>query len=266
MLPGDYKIQESDYELDFKLTDIQCDDGASTTPSTGDVPNRTVTFHLDPRETIHCTVTNDDQRGRIGFDKTVEPVVPDDYSDAYTKQFGFHGAGTYPPNSQNYFYCSNNGNPSYFFNQDYYGIQDNVALTHGQSVDCDRLTPGSYTIQESDYGPDFKLTDLSCSDGSSPTPSITDPFARTMTFNVEPHENVSCHVTNKDQRGRIILEKEVAPGGYSDAYTKQFGFHGRGITLRQHLHLLQQRQPVPRLRRQLLRHLRHGQPERRPEL
>ncbi len=222
LLPGDYTIQESDHRPDFLLTDIQCDDGLSTTPSSGDIENRMATFHLDPRETIDCTVTNDDQRGRIGFDKTVEPGG---YSDAYTKQFGFHGRGSPYGISFN---CSNNGSPFTVYDANAYGIIDTANLTHGQSVDCDRLWPGAYTIQESDYWPDFKLTGLSCDDGASPTRSITDPFARTMTFNVEPHENVNCHVTNKDQRGKIILKKEVAPGGYSDAYTKQFGFHGRG--------------------------------------
>ena len=105
-------------------------------------------------------MTNKDQRGRIILEKE---VAPGGYSDAYTKQFGFHGRRD--TLRQHAFTCSNNGNPFPVYDANYYGIYDTASLSDGQSFDCDRLSPGSYTIQESDYGPDFKLTDLSCDDG-----------------------------------------------------------------------------------------------------
>ncbi len=224
LTPGSYTIQESDYGADFKVTDLDCDDDNSATPSTVDVANRSMTFNVEPHESVTCTLTNDDQRGRISFDKTVEPGG---HPDAYDKQFGFHGGGGTYPSGQPYFYCSNTDNPSYpfnFYDPSYY-VNDGAALKHNEHVACDQLTPGSYTIQESDYAPDFKLTALSCDDGGSTTPSITDPFSRTITFKVDPHERVNCHFTNDDQRGNIILKKKVAAGGNPDAYTKAFGFH-----------------------------------------
>ena len=42
----------------WDLTDISCDDGASTTPSTGDIATRTATFNLDAGEDVICTFTN----------------------------------------------------------------------------------------------------------------------------------------------------------------------------------------------------------------
>ena len=44
---------------DWKLKSISVDDGDSATPSTYDLGDKTVTFNLDPGETIKATFTNE---------------------------------------------------------------------------------------------------------------------------------------------------------------------------------------------------------------
>ena len=61
LAPGAFTATEADPSVSpggFNLTDISCDDAASGTPSTGNTVTRTVTFNLDPDETVTCTFTN----------------------------------------------------------------------------------------------------------------------------------------------------------------------------------------------------------------
>jgi hypothetical protein len=67
--PGKYSSTEA-AKTGWDLTSVTCDDGTSTTPSTGDVPNAKATFNLDPGETVTCTFKNT-QRGKAKVVKTV---------------------------------------------------------------------------------------------------------------------------------------------------------------------------------------------------
>ncbi len=42
----------------WKLTDISCSDGTSTSPSVWDLANKTATFNVENGETVTCTFTN----------------------------------------------------------------------------------------------------------------------------------------------------------------------------------------------------------------
>jgi plastocyanin len=70
--PGTYTSTESDPAPAFDLISIACDDGASTTPSSGSLGTRTATFKVDPGETVKCTFTNT-KRGHIIVDKVTNP-------------------------------------------------------------------------------------------------------------------------------------------------------------------------------------------------
>jgi uncharacterized repeat protein (TIGR01451 family) len=56
--PGAYAVTELNPEPAFFTTDIFCDDGASSTPSTWDLTARTATFQVDAGETVKCVFTN----------------------------------------------------------------------------------------------------------------------------------------------------------------------------------------------------------------
>ena len=79
LAPGTYTSTENDPTVTpggFTLTTISCDDGTSTTPSSGDVGTRTATFKLDPGETVTCTFTNTKQASIT----VCKDVVPNDTS------------------------------------------------------------------------------------------------------------------------------------------------------------------------------------------
>ena len=82
--PGTYTSTEADPTPAFDLTKIECDDGASATPSTVSLADRKATFKLDAGETITCTFTNT-QRGTVKVVKTVGGQVPTG-TDAFTFQ------------------------------------------------------------------------------------------------------------------------------------------------------------------------------------
>ena len=67
--PGQYTVSET-AEAGWDLTSIQCNDGASATPSTG--TGSTATFNVDPGETVSC-VFNNTQRGKIIVEKQTNP-------------------------------------------------------------------------------------------------------------------------------------------------------------------------------------------------
>lgn len=58
LTPGTYTSTEIDPAPDFELTAVECDDGSSPSPSSGDASTRTAVFNLDSGETVQCTFTN----------------------------------------------------------------------------------------------------------------------------------------------------------------------------------------------------------------
>jgi hypothetical protein len=57
--PGTYTTTEVDPAPDFELTAVECDDGASGTPSSGDPQTRTAIFNLDVGETVRCIFSHE---------------------------------------------------------------------------------------------------------------------------------------------------------------------------------------------------------------
>lgn len=71
--PGTYATSES-ATSGWDLTDLTCNDGESTTPSTVNANTRTATFKVDPGETVTCTFTNT-KRGHLVVQKTTNPTA-----------------------------------------------------------------------------------------------------------------------------------------------------------------------------------------------
>ena len=80
--PGVYTSVESAL-AGWDLTGIECDDGASTTPSSGDVQTMTATFNLDAGEDVICTFTNT-LRPLINLAKTVNGAATLEANGTYT--------------------------------------------------------------------------------------------------------------------------------------------------------------------------------------
>ncbi len=210
LLPGgNYTVTEADHLPNFKVSDITCDDGNSATPSVTDLQDRSITFNLDPRETIHCTFTNDDERGRILWDKRMGSA---NYPDANNTDFGFSTSG---------FWCNGSRYGSFF---------SSTAMRHDDEVNCEQLAPNnSYTVTEADHLPNFKVSGITCDDGNSATPSVTDLQGRSITFNLDPDETIDCRFTNDDERGRILWDKRMGSANYPDANNTDFGFSTSGF-------------------------------------
>ena len=58
LTPGTYTSTQVDPDPEFKITEVFCDDDASSTPSNGDPDTRTTIFNIDPGETVTCTFVN----------------------------------------------------------------------------------------------------------------------------------------------------------------------------------------------------------------
>jgi hypothetical protein len=174
--PGTYTSTESDPTPAFDLAGLSCNDGASPTVSTVSLATRTVTFRVDPGETVTCTFINR-QRGTLIVKKVTNPV----------------------------------GSPGTFaFTGDVAG-----SIGDGGTITANQLSPGTYTSTESDPTPAFDLSGLSCNDSLSPTVSTVSLATRTATFRLDPGETVTCTFIDR-ARGHVRVVKTangVAPSG-----------------------------------------------------
>ena len=171
LTPGTYTTTQVDPAPDFDLTAVECDDGDSATPSSGDAQTRTAVLNLDPGETINCTFTNA-QRGSAVIATQVDPE-------------GSEG--------------------SFLFT----GVPSGTIPANGTLVVAN-LTPGTYTTTEFNPAPEFDLTAVECDDGASATTSGGDPSTRSAIFQVDPGEMVTCTFTNT-RRGTAIVATQVSP-------------------------------------------------------
>jgi hypothetical protein len=166
--PGVYTTTQEDTEYDFALTSITCDDGDSVTPSISDPATRSVLFHLDPGETVTCTFVQTPMATAILRAQT----VPEDVSG--TVEFGGTGriGGT----------ISSNG-----------------------TLVVPELKPGMYSAYQANPEYEYVVTDITCDDGDSATPSTSDPATRSVVFNLDPGETVICTFVNTSLSGLVIL-------------------------------------------------------------
>ena len=178
--PGTYTSTERDPAPEFDVTAVECDDGGSPTPSSGDAGSRTAVFNLDPGEMVTCTFTN----ARRGTLVVASEVVPED------------AAG------------------SFLFT----GVPSGTVSGNGTLVAAN-LTPGTYTTTEADPGPEFELTAVECDDGGSATASSGDASTRTAVFNLDPGETVRCLFTNSQPGAEITptITAGGTTGGSSDS-------------------------------------------------
>jgi hypothetical protein len=171
LAPGTYTTTQVNPAPDFDVAAVECDDGDSATPSSGDAQTRTAVLNLDPGETIRCTFTNA-QRGTLVVVGRTEP-------EGFDGNFTFTGSptGTIPADGT-------------------------LAVAN--------LTAGTYTTTQVDPAPDFDVTAVECNDGNSPTPSSGDASSRTAVFNLDPGEMVICTYTNT-RRGTLVVATQVSP-------------------------------------------------------
>ncbi len=152
----------------WDLSGISCDD----TDSGGDLGTATVTFNVEPGETVRCTFTNV-QQGSIVISKSTEP--------SGGVGFGFSDDIVEP---------------------------GSFVLDHAESMVFDNVSPGSYLVVEDDpSGLGYALTGLTCtdSDGGGLPSEIVLP-TRSVAINLDPGETVSCSFTN-EYAGAIKVEK-----------------------------------------------------------
>lgn len=153
-----------------------------------DIPNRTVTLNVQDGETINCTVTNT-KNGSITVAKTTVPS-------GLSTQFDFTGDVT-------------------------------GTIGDGGFITVSDLVPGTYSSVEA-VTAGFDLTSIVCNDGVSTTPSTGDTGTRTVTFNLDPGEDVTCTFTNTVQYGSIIVDKVTVPAGSAQSF--DFTLTGTGVS------------------------------------
>ena len=89
---------------------------------------------------------------------------------------------------------------SFFFEPN--SFDPGFGLFDGGSMVYDPAFPGTFTFTEADpFFLGFVVTDISCNDGLSASPSVGDVGSRTVTINLDPAEDVICTFTNSDQPG-----------------------------------------------------------------
>lgn len=111
-------------------------------------------------------------------------------------------------------------------------------LKDGESQDYgDKVPTGSYSVTETDPGPNFTLSNLDCSasDDSHGSSITTDLATGTVSFDLNAGDTVDCTYTNTLQQGAIEITKTSSkaaatplagatfsidgPGGYSNSVT-----------------------------------------------
>jgi len=139
--------------------------------SSGVIGTGVATFKVAPGETVRCVYTNT-QRGTIIAKKVTDP------SPNTTDSFAFTGDAS-------------------------------GSIKDGQTIEVSNLKPGTYTSTETDPAPKFELTNISCDDGSSATPSTVNLGTLKATFKLDPGETVTCTFTNT-QQGKVKVIKTVS--------------------------------------------------------
>ena len=169
-------------EANWRLTELSCDKGSWS----ADLATRQLEVTLLAAETITCTFTNTDQRGRLVVRKLTD-------SGDTTELFTFDQ--TQPANSV--------GCPTFF------------SLQGGQSrPPC--VAPAGTVVRVTERAEaNWRLTELSCDKGSW----SADLATRQLEVTLLAAETITCTFTNTDQRGTIIVEKQTNPDGADGSFT-----------------------------------------------
>jgi hypothetical protein len=205
--PGTYSVNEV-VPAGWDLTSVVCNDGASTTPSTGSVGTATATFNVEPGETVRCVFTNT-QRGHIIVDKVTIPSL-----DPQSFNFATTGTG-----------------------------YSNFSLTDAAQPNSQEVVPGSYTVSES-VPTGWDLTNSVCDNGEAPNSidvlpgetitcvftntkrgkvlvdKVTIPAANTQSFDFTS----SFGPFALTDQSALFDSGPIAPGTYSVAETGETGW------------------------------------------
>jgi uncharacterized protein YbdZ (MbtH family) len=156
---------------------------------------------VDPGETVTCTFTNQ-KLGRVIVRKETDPA-------GATGTFGFTSTGGLAPAT--------------------------FSLGHSQSTTYTNVTPGSFTVTETDPAPAFDLVGIDCSASTGAGTSAGVNLAtRTASITLAPGGTIDCTYTNR-QRGEIRIDKVTDPSG--DTTSFPFTLTGGPSTLDQSFNL-----------------------------
>ncbi|MCB0186041.1 MAG: hypothetical protein KDE31_17350, partial [Caldilineaceae bacterium] len=188
---GIYTVTEDAPSFGF-LSGLRCDDGTSTTPSTVDIGARTAHIKLDPGETVTCTFVNTED-DLIIIEKVTWPA----------------------------------GGAGFGFSSDIPGSATFTLDDFGQNIAS--VTPGTYTITETNSGPDYDLTAIECGifgpgpndftivNGDINAGSVSVPLTAAG-------QGALCYFENT-KRGSITVVKKASP---DDDTAFDFGINGNG--------------------------------------
>ncbi len=195
--PGTYSVAETAIPAGWDLTSASCSDGSPITA-----------IAVSADETVTCTFANT-QRGNI----------------VIVKNSGV-AAGTFTFNQT---WSSGTGATTPF-------AITTVAPGNIGQQQFSNITPGSYTVSETDPGTAFDLKSLQCVDGANSTKASSPSSPQLLTsgtVNVDPGETVVCTFSNS-KKGTIVIVKAAQPnlaaafGFTASAPLSNFSINGSG--------------------------------------
>ncbi len=199
VLAGTFAIAQGSLPAEWMFTGAACSDGSPVTA-----------VQVSPGEIVTCTFRHT-KLGRISIVKDARPDSPQD--------FGFTVSGA-------------NGAQSFPLDDDGDATDDpsRSLLPRTRSF---AFVPGSYAATESDSGPMWDLTGLSCTSSISGASFAVNLASRSASFVLRPAEAVTCTFVNT-MRGRIVVLKlleDPTPGDVYDPRQQLFPFtSGWGVS------------------------------------
>ena len=185
--PGTFAAAQGALPAGWDLTSAVCSDGSA--------PGSIV---LDPGETVTCTFTNT-KRGRVVILKDARPDDPQDFS------FTLQGPGLSPA-----FLLDDDGN----------------AANELSNTTSYLFVPGAIVAQQTDPGPMWEATSVSCVSSQGRTGFSITLATRTAAFSLYPGETVTCTFVDT-KLGKIEVIKmleDTTPGATVDPTQIPFPF------------------------------------------
>ncbi|HSK14823.1 MAG TPA: prealbumin-like fold domain-containing protein [Gaiellaceae bacterium] len=125
--------------------------------------------------------------------------------------------------------CSPDTTPASFTLNDAAG-SDTTPPTVGNTLRCDNVPAGTYTVTEGADPPDFEFVDVQCTSTNSGTSTST--LGKTATITLAGGGSVTCVYTNRQQLGAILVTKtrKHAASGTGDHPHAGVDFTVDGVT------------------------------------
>jgi hypothetical protein len=108
-----------------------------------------------------------------------------------------------------------------------FSLKDQESKDFGTSVQA-----GTYSVTETDPGPQFELTNIDCSasdlqNGSTVTPDLA---TGTVDIDLKALDTVDCTYTNTLQQGALAIQKDSTKGGAVSNAGAVFSYDGSSVT------------------------------------